>query len=187
MYYLSLLFLSFGNRKENEQDFLPRPPMIPTFLGGRVGLNSGILNGNALPDIILQHGNLVQSPLSTPRPILLCTLSTRLCGRLSIRDLLLRRQSVSINQSQCFTRVSHGIVLSFELPFAFLTQGVLVPHPRAMNGPVAEEACAREAQRPGGERVVEKVADEGHSGVAVYGGFLLMRGRAGEGTGGGSL
>lgn len=56
-----------------------------------------------------------------------------------------------------------------------------------MNGPVAEEACARESERPRGERVVEEVADEGHSGVAVYGGFLLMRGRAGEGAGGGRL
>lgn len=61
---------------------------------------------------------------------------------------------------QLLTSRLHALVLALQLEFLCTALLGLEQLPSAVDGPVAEVAVSREAERTGSERVVEEVADE---------------------------
>lgn len=105
--------------------------MVPS-LGGRVfRLQAPILNGEQIfEDSLLVHGLAEQSTTVTGTGAQLLT-----CGL-------------------------HGLVLALELKFLLAALLRLEQLPGTVDGPVAEVAVTGEAERTGGERMVEEVADK---------------------------
>jgi hypothetical protein len=49
-----------STESKKKQD-LPRPTVVPAIGAWAVGLDASVLNGDTAPDIVLHHGNSVQS------------------------------------------------------------------------------------------------------------------------------
>lgn len=130
--------------------YLSRPRVIPPFPRRRLRLDPRILNRHPFENAILHHCNAVQP--------------AHLLGIAPLRILpelgpLLRRQPLVIDQTQRFAGGGHAIVLALQLEFALFAALVDIAVPGAVDGPVAEEAGAGEAEGPRGEGVLEVVAD----------------------------
>lgn len=80
----------------------------------------------------------------------------------ALLDHRLTEQSTAITSTgpQLLTSSLHTLVLALELEFACTALLGLEQLPGAVDGPVAEVAVSREAERTGSERVVEEVSDK---------------------------
>lgn len=103
--------------------------MVPSFPRWVLNLNPRILDGHALPDAVLAHGDAVQ-----PTDIL------ALGGCLG--RALLDDKPVAVHEAQGLAGITHAVVLPLELELARLALLGLVELPCAVDGPVAEVALS---------------------------------------------
>lgn len=105
--------------------------MIPPLTGRVLGLHAAVLDReHVIEDTLLDHRLAEQSA------------------------------AISGTNTQLLTRRLHGLVLALEFEFVGAALLGLEQLPGAVDGPVAEVAVAGETERTGGQRVIEKVADE---------------------------
>jgi hypothetical protein len=119
--------------------------VVPAIGAWAVGLDASVFNGDTAPDIVLHHGNSVQSS---------DVLS--LCSSFS----LFHNVSSRVHETERLTRISHALVLAFEITFVLCAQLGLVDLPRAVDSPVSEIALARESERSRCEGMRQEVADQ---------------------------
>jgi hypothetical protein len=124
---------------------LPRPAVVPAIGAWAIGLDASVLNRNTTPDIVLHHGNSVQSS-----DIL------SLCSSLSIFYNVTSR----VHETKSLTCVSHTLVLTFEITLVLCALLSLVDLPCAVNSPVSEITLARESEGSGCKGMRKEVADQ---------------------------
>ena len=104
--------------------------MIPPVSRGTLGLHPGVLNGDTIPDAILQHGN----PEQTTALLLLVPLQRRLAQLLSLGG----SEAVVVDVSEVFAGPVHARPLALEASSLLGALVGLVEAPGAVDGPVAE-------------------------------------------------
>jgi hypothetical protein len=119
--------------------------VVPAIGAWAVGLDAGVLNRDTAPDIVLHHGDSVQSS---------DVLS--LCGSLS----LFHNVSSRVHETQSLTRISHALVLTFEITLVLCALLSLVDLPRAVDSPVSEITLAGESERSRCEGMRQEVANQ---------------------------
>lgn len=105
--------------------------MIPPLSRGIISLHTAILNGKQIRENALLDHRLAEESTTVPS-----------------------------TGPQLLTSGLHTLVLALELEFACTALLGLEQLPGAVDGPVAEVAVSREAERTGSERVVEEIADK---------------------------
>lgn len=103
--------------------------MVPAVLGGSIGLYPCVLNGHAVPDTLLLHGN----------PVKLAHL-VAFCLALAELESLLRGQTLVVDETERLARRCHAVVLPFEIELVLHALLGLVELPCAVDRPVAEGA-----------------------------------------------
>lgn len=119
--------------------------MVPAIGAWAVGLNASVFNGDTAPDIVLHHGDSVQ-----PSDVL------SLCGSLP----LFHNVSSRVHETQSLTRISHALVLAFEVTLVLCALLGLVDLPCAVNSPVSEITIAGESEGSRCEGMRQEVADQ---------------------------
>jgi hypothetical protein len=119
--------------------------VVPAIGAWAVGLDASVFNGDTAPDIVLHHGDSVQSS---------DVLS--LCSSLSLFHNVAGR----VHETESLTCISHALVLAFEVTFVLCAQLSLVDLPCAVDSPVSEIALARKSERSRCKRMRQEVADQ---------------------------
>jgi len=160
--YLYLQHYTYTHTRGRTSISAPCPSMIPPLSRRKMRLQPPILHRHTAPHPPLQHSTPIQTPHLPPLDPQL----TRIWA-LPTRLVLRHTIAIPIKQPQMLARSAHTHVLPFQLALlgpATLTQE---EHPRAVNGPVAEEARAGEVKGPRCQRVREVVAYRGCGRLAL--------------------
>jgi hypothetical protein len=104
--------------------------MIPPVPRGAIGLHPSVLNGDPIPDAILQHGN----PKQTSTLLLLISLQRRFSQLLSLSS----SEAVVVDVSEVFASPVHARPLALKASSLLGALVRLVEAPGAVDGPVAE-------------------------------------------------
>jgi hypothetical protein len=119
--------------------------VVPAIGARAIGLNASVFNGNTTPDIVLHHGDSVQSS-----DIL------SLCSSLSIFYNVASR----VHKTQSLTCISHTLVLTFEITLVLCALLSFVDLPCAVDSPVSEITFARKSEGSGCEGMRKEVANQ---------------------------